>query len=191
MVLFAAFGLSANLSHGQINYTFTGFANDFNNPGSLAPEVLDGESYFAQFQIDGAVPDSDPDPTLGQYTSAILFGSIQFSGGYTSLVDFTGGEVSVQQNSGGGIVSLTDLNGLGSVVLSNVGNPFASDQLVTDLGAALAGSPQATFVLTEPTGTLRALDFDDDVGFPSVVPEPSTACFLGFCVLACALRRRR
>jgi len=187
----------------DVTYTITGFADDFGFPNdpSLAPEVSAGESYVAQFLIDDAALDINPDPTVGVFAGAISSGSIQFSGGYSSQVDFSGGTVTIQQDSNGGGVFLSPAVGSGTILIADIGNPFASDQLLTGLGTTIVASPTSLFNLTEPTGFIVSFSQDTNIGgfgpivlsvtSANAVPEPSSACFLGFGVLACALRRRR
>ncbi len=203
-VALTAIILLPNLLHGQqVTYTITGFSGlnvALDNTPSTdplsagqAPEVLNGESYVAEFLVDLSVGDSDPDPTMGLFTDAILFSSIEFSGGYVSATDFTGGDVRVNVDSGGGNIFIDQDSAIGphSFLIFDVGNPFALDTLPTDLGSLVVGNPQVTFTFNEPTGQLQSLSTGDLVGFPAAVPEPSTACLLGFGVLACALRRRK
>ena len=203
VVLFVAIGVPANCLHGDVVYTITGFANTIapDDP-NLSPEVSEGESYVAEFLIDSSVLDSNSDPGVGSYAAAILSSSISFSGGYVSQVDFAGGSVTVQQDIFGGAVGLNDVSGLGSILIADLGNAFDSDELLTDPGTQIVGSPLSLWSLTEPTGLITSFS---DTGFGpstgssgpivlsvgSAIPEPSTACLLGLGVLSCALRRRK
>lgn len=166
----AALFLSPDLLHGQVTYTVTGFANlGFEGDPDSAPEVSLGEMYVAQFEIDLSVPDMDSDPTRGLYTGAIVSGSIEFSGGYTSQIDFAGGDIVIQQDIGGGGVFFDSPDGSGTILVGDLGNAFDSDTLLTDIGAEIVGSPLSLFVLMEPTGFVAGFSEEDDVGFGTPV----------------------
>ena len=186
-------------------YSITGFANNIGDPDDplLAPEVEAGESYVAEFVVDSSTADANPDPGVGDFTGAIVSSSITFSGGYTSMVDFAGGEVTIIQDSFGGVVGISDLNGLGSILIGDLGNPFPSDGLL-DAGAQItATSPLSLWSLTEPTGLIVSFS-DVGAGPPGVgtgpivltvtnlnsVPEPSTAGLLALGCLGWFIRRR-
>ena len=170
LVFFIALAVPANL-HGQIVYTITGFANNspFDDP-TLAPEVGPGESYVAEFVIDDSVLDSDPDSDRGLFTGAIMSSSITFSGGYVSQVDFAGGDVDVRMDFGGGGFFLTSPDGLGTIVVADPGNALDSDELLTEPGAELVGSPLSLYVLEEPTGLIVSFSDESDLG----LGEPTT-----------------
>jgi len=164
LVFFIALAVPANL-HGQIVYTITGFANNIGEPTeSTAPEVGPGESYVAEFVIDDSVLDSDPETDVGVYTGAILSSSITFSGGYVSQVDFAGGDVDVRMDFGGGGFFLLAPNGLGTIIIADPGNALDSDELITELGAELVGSPLSLYVLEEPTGLIVSFSDESDLG---------------------------
>lgn len=192
---------ASDQAHADLVYTITGFANNIGDPNdpSLAPEVQAGETYTAVFEIDDSVADSDASAGRGSYAGAILSSSITFSGGYSSMVDFTGGEVVVQQDIAGGAIGLSDLSGNGSIVIASF-TPFASDAIFAGPQDVI-GNPFSIWSLTEPTGVVVSFS---DVGFgPSggsgpivlsvtnAIPEPTTAGLLGLGLVACAARRRR
>lgn len=174
MALCLSFCMSASQLHGQVIYTITGFANNFpSGPiGEVlrAPEVGVNEMYIADFEIDLSVVDGNPSPDNGEYTGAILSSSIEFSGGYRSEVDFSGGDIVVSREGdtvGGGVAflhplrdsaPLDDLSGVGVIIVSDQNTPFASDALPTDLATEFDSSPEnSTFVLFEPTGQVIGL----------------------------------
>ena len=195
------FGLAfGNHVNADVVYTITGYANNIGNPDDplLSPEVEAGETYSAVFQIDDSVMDSDASSGRGSYLNAIVSSSITFSGGYSSMVDFAGGEVVIQENIGGGAIGLSSPSGNGSILLASF-EPFPSDALVTDPGTEILGSPFSLWSLTEPSGLIVSFS---DVGLGPInsgpivltvssVPEPSTAALLALSSIACFVRRRK
>ena len=168
--LYVALCLSCCISvgqlHGQVVYTITGFANNVGDGLGNAPEVAPGESYVAEFMIDLSVMDSDSSPDRGVYTGAILASSIEFSGGYSSQVDFSGGEIVIQRDNAGGGVFFNDVNGLGTILVFDLFVAFDSDALLTDPATEIVGSPASLYSLTEPTGAV--------VSFSDVMVGPGT-----------------
>ena len=142
LALVVSFALLSSQAQGDLVYTITGFANNVGDPNDplLAPEVSAGETYVAEFLIDEFAADSNPDPGVGEFQRAIISSSITFSGGYTSQVDFAGGEIVVAQDIGGGAIFFSDPNELSSLVIGDLGNPFPSDGLL-DAGTQIIGSP--------------------------------------------------
>ena len=165
MTLCLAFCISAGQLHGQVIYRITGFASNIGDGIGDAPEVGPGEAFVAEFEIDLSVEDSDPDPDNGVYTGAILSSSIEFEGGYVSQVDFAGGEITVQRDNAGGGVFFNDVNELGSILIFDLNNSFASDALLMDPTTEFTGSPESLYVLFEPTGSISSFSdvaFGDD-----------------------------
>ena len=170
MTLCLAFCISAGQVHGQVIYRITGFANNIGDGIGGAPEVGPGEAFVAEFEIDLSVEDSDPDPDNGVYTGAILSSSIEFEGGYVSQVDFAGGEITVQRDNAGGGVFFNDVNELGSILIFDLNNSFASDALLMDPTTEFTGSPESLYVLFEPTGFISSFSdvaFGDNDGVPT------------------------
>lgn len=69
-------------------------------PGSVRThtEVEDGETYIATFVVDSSIPDSDSSPTVGWYGGSVILGTLEFSGGYSSSVNFNGIAVQVSND---------------------------------------------------------------------------------------------
>ena len=106
MALCFSFCVSASQLYGQVVYSISGFVN---NEGAFANQPLAGEYYFAEFDIDTSVLDTDPSPDRGVYPNAILSATVEFESGFTSEVNFAGGTVTVQRDLAGGGVFLLSL----------------------------------------------------------------------------------
>ena len=169
MALCLSFCMSAGQLYGQTTYTVTGSVDNFGLV--VSPEVSDGETFVAEFEIDLSVVDSDSSSERGEYAGAILSSSIVFSGGYTSQVDFAGGEIVVLPDSDGGGIFLSEADGASSIVVFDLGNPFDSDALPTDPAMSFDGGPESLFVLLEPTGFISSFT---DV---SIGPATSSLAF--------------
>ena len=90
---------TSSLSNADVvRYTFSG---ELPTGASQHSEVSDGETFTASFTVmrpgDDLFPD---DPTLGLYGSAVVEGTLSFSGGYVSPLDFSGFNVVVGDNNG-------------------------------------------------------------------------------------------
>lgn len=143
--------------------------------------------------------------TNGLYAGAITSSSINFSGGYSSTVDFTGGSVTIQQSNPGGGVFLNAPGGDGSILLF-VNDPFPSDSLLTDPqvlttgfgslwslteadgGLVVGGTPLPLFAPNTPI--IGNGPFVLEVS-AAAVPEPSSMAVLGFGLLFASVRRKR
>ena len=68
-------------------YQFSGVIPDGFSNHSL---VADGEVWTATLIIDSNTADVNPDPKFGVYEGAVVSGTLEFSGGYTPVVDFSG-----------------------------------------------------------------------------------------------------
>ena len=192
-VVFSIFSFalfSSTAVKADLIYTIEGVANEFPDP-NLSPEVGLLESFVAEFRIDSSVLDGDPSSDRGSYSGAIVASSIEFSGGYSSTVDFAGGELVVLQNSGGfGGISFSDLAGNGSILFGGV-PPFATDAIPDDTNTVFSG-PLTLISLTEPTGLVSSLStFATPTLTISAVPEPSTIGLLAIGCVATLGRRRR
>ena len=138
--VFCSVLLSPAAHADELLYEFTGFIPDGTSSHSM---IADGETFTATFLIDDSVADSNVDSTNGLFSSAILSGSLEFSGGFAASLDFSGLSVSVGDNVGdvtsldvvqigGGIglviqvVNFVDLDSLQSDALPNAGTAFQS-----------------------------------------------------------------
>lgn len=181
-VALAVFSVAAARSHASIQYTFTGVipvgAIDTN------ANVAIGESWTATFLIDDSVPNTG-NATVGLYTNAVLGGTLTFSGGYVSPLDFTGLSVEIYKTA----VDSVHVFGMASDGINSFYNAFqvvaASGALPTTalppagtvLGPGYNGSTgyvQLTYddALVGGTVDYRA-NLDNNVSFvASAVPEP-------------------
>lgn len=201
LALISTFTFSSQKTFADVIYSITGVANNFGNPNdpNLSPQVQAGETYVAEFRIDTATADVDPSSTRGEYAGAIIASSIEFSGGYTSMVDFTGGDIIIQQDIAGGAVGIFDPGGLGGLLLGSF-TPFPSDDLLTDPGTQIVGAPLTLWSITEPDGLIVSASLpgagpgagsQDIVLTVNSIPEPTTAGVLALGSLGFIVRRRR
>jgi hypothetical protein len=157
MALCFSFSVSANQLYGQVVYTITGFTNGLGGTDDsvFAPEVSPGESYVANFLIDASVLDTDPSSERGEYLGAILSSSIEFSGGYSSELNFAGGEITVHTDAAGsGIVMLPADGGAAGIAIYDLNTTFDSDVLFVEEGSQIVGSQSSLAVFHEPTGLI-------------------------------------
>jgi len=162
-VLAAVLVLPANLLHGQVTYTVTGFVS-FSN----SAEVTNSQAYVANFEIDLSVEDVNPSPTRGEYPGAIVSSSIEFASGYTSQVDFTGGRVVIFQDLNGGGIIINAPGGDGVFLVADVGEAFPTDELFADLATQFLGEgrTESLVSLTEPSGGLIvSTSVEEEVSF--------------------------
>lgn len=160
----------SNEAEAQVTYTFSGIANNLG--ASENPFVGLNEPYTATFVVDQSVADSDPSSLRGEYAGAIISSSIKFVGGYSSMVDFAGGDVIVHEANPGGGFSF-DAPGMltGGIILYSADNiPFESDSLQVDPGVI----PMQTgfWSLPEPNGIIVSFS---DLSRPPVAFSITTA----------------
>ena len=151
----ALFFLMSQQAEAQVTYTFSGIANNLFGD-SENPFVGVNEPYTATFVVDQSVVDSDPSSLRGFYVGAIVSSTIEFDSGYTSLVDFAGGDVIVHEaNPGGGLSFDAPGEFTGGIILYQADNiPFESDSLFVDPGVI----PMQTgfWYLAEPDGQINS-----------------------------------
>lgn len=96
----------------EVIYTVRGTVGGFGD----VDVPLNGESFVAEFVVNTLTPDTDSASDRGSYPGAIVSSSINFSGGFTSGVDFAGGSIVITP---GGAVGILDQNDLGSILIEN------------------------------------------------------------------------
>ena len=152
---------TSNQVQGQVIYTITGFANN-GGIGGDSPQVGAEERYTAVFEIDDSVVDTDPTEQFGRYPGAIISSSITFEGGYTSTVDFSGGEVTIRTDESGGGVFFDSADGGDSgnfLVFSFV--PFETDALLVT-PQEITNLPGSLWSLQEPDGAIVSFALPGD-----------------------------
>ena len=159
-----SFCVSASQLYGQqVTYSISGFLNFL---GSV-DQPLGGEFYVAEFVVDTSVQDIDPSSNRGEYPGAIVSATVEFESGFTSEVNFSGGDVTIQRDLDGGGVFLTDATGDSTFLVFDLGNPFDTDALPTDPAMQFSASPESIIILDEPTlGTLISFA-DVDLNSPA------------------------
>ena len=146
-----------NEAEGQITYTITGFAQD-NFQGI---EV----GFTAVFEIDDSVVDTDDTEQFGRYPGAIVSSSFTFDNGFTSSIDFSGGEVTIRTDESGGGVFFDSPDERGSFLVYAL-DPLDSDGLLNTAQeiSELTGS---IIVLDEPGG-ITSINLAEDTGAATV-----------------------
>ena len=176
---------TSNQASADIIYSFSANA--------LAPEIGEPTSVTAAFEIDPTVADIEPSSGFGIFPGAIVSSSITFSDGTTSLVDFSGGTIEVDQDNdgGGGGFFLSTPDGFQTIILFDPDFiPFESDALIIDPQEVPIG---VLLVLTEPDGSNFAAISTNGVlsVTPATVPEPSALGLLALGMIAASVRRRK
>ncbi|MEM9412167.1 MAG: hypothetical protein AAGA30_13710, partial [Planctomycetota bacterium] len=159
-VLFAAGFWGQMAAADFLDYTFTGVIPDGASQHAM---VADGETWTATMRIDTTVEDVNPNPNVGLYETAVLFGTLEFSGGYeTTTIDFSGATVfvlndifeadSIRVRGASGLFNFT-------FQANNEDLSTLSDELLPEAGTTIDPFPGV--------GTFEyfQLTFDDELGF--------------------------
>ena len=141
---------TSNHTEAQVIYTITGFANN-GGPVDGSPVGVD-EPYTAVFEIDDSVVDSDDSAEFGRYSGAILSSSITFASGFTSAVDFAGGDITIRSDQGGGGVFFFTPDDAGAFLVYTL-IPFGSDDLLIT-PQEISELPGSLFSLNDPDGLI-------------------------------------
>jgi hypothetical protein len=114
-------------------------------PGASShSSVSDGETFTAYFTIATEAMDSEPDPTVGDYNAAVMSGTLTFSGGYVSPLDFSNYDVLVFDNAGTGPVDGVSIRDVGSGVVFQASNrdlSILSSDSLPPAGTQVASGP--------------------------------------------------
>lgn len=183
-----------------LNYTFTGVIPV---GASGHSQVSDGESFVASFIVDTTVPDTEPgDPTLGEYLVVVQSGSLEFSGGFNSSLDFSGLNVFVGDDfadtfdavlvGNDDFTFLVQANQFEDLsVLNSDALPGAGDAFAPDGGGAGVSNNQLSY--TDDFGSIFYDTGDaNNISFSATaVPEPSAVSLFAFLAITATTRRAK
>ena len=165
--------------------------------------VSDGEIWTAVMRVDSTTADVNSNPNVGLYEGAVVFGSLEFSGGYVAeSTDFSGSTAFILND----VFSADSIRVRGESGLSDFVFQANSEDLSTLTNDLIPG-PGTTIDPFPSIGTFEyfQLTFDDEFGFinyfanvennvtvtiTQAIPEPGVGaiCFL---FGAFAIRRKK
>lgn len=162
--------------------------------------INDGESFVASFIVDLSTPDAlIGDLSFGQYFLAVDSGTLEFSGGFVSQLDFAGSDVNiandfedsfdaVQVRMNDFVIQANEFSNLGTLAsdaLPTAGVAFDSAPLQSD-----SGNFQLEYA--DAFGTvIYAANNENNISFvSSAIPEPSSIAMLVMLGIAVNFRRK-
>ncbi len=177
-----------------VQYTMSGVLPD---GSTIHPFISDGESFVATFIVDRSILDSDDDPQIGYYLNSVVFGTLEFSGGYVAPANYAGNRTVVLNDWQG--ADTVSIRGNGLIVQAN------NEDLAT-FDSDVLPAPGFGFVSAPDPGSIDyfQLSYGDDLGSvfyvssqannvrfqASGIPEPASALVLGVWLLGLQRRRR-